>query len=725
MIKLDKVSKKFNKKLFNHFSYEFNKGKIYSIIGTSGCGKSTLLSMIANKTKIYSGNIYYNDIDIRSIKNYTFENVGYVYQDYQLFDNLTGLENILLYFKIKKINYDHHLYKINTLAKHFNVYKVINQQVKYMSGGEKQRIAIIKALIKDPEILLFDEPSSALDSYTSKLLIDYLHTIKKDKVIIIVTHDLTLANKCDEVIDFDNLKSKEVKVIKRKVIEKKIRFNNLSTFYNKTLSSKKIFSYITTAILSFGLISISLSFVIKDFVNQIVKTSFSTFNTNEYVTFKVKEEKTIIDFKNEVFEDIDYIYYEGIASDQKNKIKESSIIDSVYLNDASIDNTSFVFDNYLSSHTENFVLYVPIIDNKNIKDTNVLTIAYSSKFINIRIDKICQSTDNNYYIYCNNISYLYRYFADNNITYDLYKYYYSNQSNKLYDMLINSHKYKDYLFYHYYENNVIQIVDNLYSRITKDIIDIDYLYCDFIHTYIDYNSGLIYLLDGSDTLIVIDDSLKSNQVGVSLNYKNNKDVINIFDKNYKIAYISKESNYKIIYMSSFSFNQFNDSNNAFVGIVKKEDIDLLNKNNLIINEDLFDSNDINSFDYISKFLLFFSILLIILAFLSTITIININFISKKKDVKLLSNIGIYDSSIIKLLLKEPLSNTVYCSLYGAFFLIFSSFLVSFIYDQLANVKLEVNVSIYLFLSILLIPVLIIFIITLIKIKMFLRNNIKK
>lgn len=725
MIKLDKVSKKFNKKLFNHFSYEFNKGKIYSIIGTSGCGKSTLLSMIANKTQIYSGNIYYNDIDIRSIKNYTFENVGYVYQDYQLFDNLTGLENILLYFKIKKINYDHHLYKINTLAKHFNVYKVINQQVKYMSGGEKQRIAIIKALIKDPEILLFDEPSSALDSYTSKLLIDYLHTIKKDKVIIIVTHDLTLANKCDEVIDFDNLKSKEVKVIKRKVIEKKIRFNNLSTFYNKTLSSKKIFSYITTAILSFGLISISLSFVIKDFVNQIVKTSFSTFNTNEYVTFKVKEEKTIIDFKNEVFEDIDYIYYEGIASDQKNKIKESSIIDSVCLNEASIDNTSFVFDNYLSSHTENFVLYVPIIDNKNIKDTNVLTIAYSSKIINIRIDKICQSTDNNYYIYCNNISYLYRYFADNNITYDLYKYYYSNQSNKLYDVLINSHKYKDYLFYHYYENNVIQIVDNLYSRITKDIIDIDYLYCDFIHTYIDYNSGLIYLLDGSDTLIVIDDSLKSNQVGVSLNYKNNKDVINIFDKNYKIAYISKESNYKIIYMSSFSFNQFNDSNNAFVGIVKKEDIDLLNKNNLIINEDLFDSNDINSFDYISKFLLFFSILLIILAFLSTITIININFISKKKDVKLLSNIGIYDSSIIKLLLKEPLSNTVYCSLYGAFFLIFSSFLVSFIYDQLANVKLEVNVSIYLFLSILLIPVLIIFIITLIKIKMFLRNNIKK
>ena len=79
MIKLDKVSKKYNKKLFNNFSYEFNKGKIYSIIGTSGCGKSTLLSMIANKTKIYSGNIYYNDIDIRSINNYTFENITHLF----------------------------------------------------------------------------------------------------------------------------------------------------------------------------------------------------------------------------------------------------------------------------------------------------------------------------------------------------------------------------------------------------------------------------------------------------------------------------------------------------------------------------------------------------------------------------------------------------------------------------------------------------------------------
>ena len=106
MIKLVKVSKRFNKKLFSNFSYIFNKGKIYSIIGPSGCGKSTLLSMIANKIKRYSGSIYYKDIDIKTLKNYTFESIGYVYQDYQLFDNLTGLENITLYFKLKGLEFD-------------------------------------------------------------------------------------------------------------------------------------------------------------------------------------------------------------------------------------------------------------------------------------------------------------------------------------------------------------------------------------------------------------------------------------------------------------------------------------------------------------------------------------------------------------------------------------------------------------------------------------------
>ena len=121
--------------------------------------------------------------------------------------------NKVFYYLIKisyNKNYNQYIYKIKTLLKQFDVSYLINEKVKYMSGGEKQRIAIVKALIKDSNILLFDEPTSALDSYNANLFLTYLNQIKKDKIIIMVTHDINLANKCDEIIDFNNLKNSNI-----------------------------------------------------------------------------------------------------------------------------------------------------------------------------------------------------------------------------------------------------------------------------------------------------------------------------------------------------------------------------------------------------------------------------------------------------------------------------------------------------------------------------------
>lgn len=724
MIKLVKISKRYNKRLFSNFSYVFDKGKIYSIVGPSGCGKSTLLSMIANQCKHYKGNIYYQDVDIKTLKNYAFDSIGYLYQDYQLFDNLSGLENIILYFKLKGVDYTPYIYKINILAKYFKIHNILNQKVKYMSGGEKQRIAIIKIIIKNPSIILLDEPTSALDKSNSDLLIEYLHLIKKDKIIIIVTHDQSLSSKCDKIIDFSHLENLDIKIKTSTKKENKLRFYNLNKLYNKVLANKKIYSYISTAILTFGLISTSLSFVIKDFVNEIVDSSFSIFNTEDYITFKAKESKSVVSFKNIEFDDINYVYYEGIASDQKIEIKNNSMIDNVYFNDLLLEDSLFVFDNYLSSHQQNFVLYIPKNDIVYTESINYLYVCYNNKRIKILIDEVYQSNDNNYYIYCNNISYLYKYFTEFDITYDLYKYYYSYESQKLYDLLINQYEYKDYLFFHFYENHIIQIVENNYSRLTKDIIDIDYVYCDYIHTYIDYDSGLLYLLDEKNTLVIIDDNLKSNQVGVSKKCNIKDKYITIFDKEYEVKYESNETNYNIIYMSKFAFNMLNDDN-AYVGIIRREDKHLLNLNMVIVNENLFDSKSINSFEYISKFLLFFSVLVIILAFLSTTTIFNINFISKKKDIKLLSKLGIYDKVLIRLMLKEPITNIIYCSFYGAFFMVFSSFLVSIIYESLTGLSLTINISISLLISILVIPLCLFLPILFIKSKDFLTNNIKK
>lgn len=727
MLTLYKVSKRYSKSLFSSFSYQFEKGKIYCIIGPSGCGKSTLLSMIANKTKNYKGNIYYKNTDIRKLNNYTFLNVSYVYQDYQLFDNLTALENIVIHFKLNNIDYNPYIYKIKTLLKQFDVFYLLNEKVKYMSGGEKQRIAIVKALIKDSNILLFDEPTSALDSYNANLFLTYLNKIKKDKIIIMVTHDINLANKCDEIIDFNNLKNSSInsfKVIKQK--EEKIKFAYLGKLYKKVLASNKVFSYLSTAILSFGLISISLSFVIKDFINEIVSSSFSMFNTNTYVTIKAKDEKSIVDFSTINLNGLDYIYYEGIASEDKIKIKEQSLIDSVYLNNYKIDNTSFVFDNYLSHHKENICLYVPKNINAYIGSKNFLTINYLDKIISINIDNVFQSSDDNFYIYCNNFSYLYRYFLDNNIEYDVYKYYYSEDSKLLYEYLCKSYLFKDYLFYYYLDNNMIQIVQNNYSRITKDIFIYDFIYCDYIHTYIDYDTGLIYLLDDNNYQVIIDETISTNKLAITSKINTSSKTITIFDKEYEIESIKSENNYSIIYMNKETFQNLNDPNLMYVGIINKKDMKLIQNNEYImVNNDLFDANNIPSFEYISKFIFLFSMLLMILAILSTITIFNINFIGKKKDYKLLSNMGIYDNKVLNLMIKEPLNNIIYCSLYGAFFYIFSSLLISIMYQILSSVNVSINVSITIILSLLIIPCLIIMPLIISKSYTHLKSNIKK
>ena len=140
-IVVNKVTKRYQKTLLYNFSYEFNQGKIIGITGTSGSGKSTLLSMIANDIKKYKGTITYNGVDIKTLKNYTFFNVGYVYQNHQLLEELTALENVTLYFDLINEKKEKYYYKVKMLFKEFKILHTLDVKVKYLSLGEKQRIA--------------------------------------------------------------------------------------------------------------------------------------------------------------------------------------------------------------------------------------------------------------------------------------------------------------------------------------------------------------------------------------------------------------------------------------------------------------------------------------------------------------------------------------------------------------------------------------------------------
>ena len=227
-------------------------------------------------------------MDIKTLKNYTFFNVGYVYQNHQLLEELTALENVTLYFDLINEKKEKYYYKVKMLFKEFKILHTLDVKVKYLSLGEKQRIALIRALIKNPDILLLDEPTSSLDIQSANILFEHLNKIKKDKIIIIVSHNLNIVGKFDEIIDIKNYKNYKLvntKEIKR-VREKKIRFFRLSRLYKKVFKSKQILNYISCGILSFGLVSISLSFVIKDFINDVINISFQDFDTSTSATIR-------------------------------------------------------------------------------------------------------------------------------------------------------------------------------------------------------------------------------------------------------------------------------------------------------------------------------------------------------------------------------------------------------------------------------------------------------
>ena len=188
-------------KALNNITFDLYKNEFLGIIGPSGCGKSSILNIISGIDKKYFGKIIKKD----NIK------IGYMLQEHALLPYLTVLDNALLGLRIsKKLNIDNKNYVLNLLKK----YNLIEFKDKYpheLSGGMKQRLALIRTLALKPDILLLDEPFSALDAQTRLQVSDDVYKIIKNenKTIIIVTHDLSEAiSICDKIILLSDRPSK-------------------------------------------------------------------------------------------------------------------------------------------------------------------------------------------------------------------------------------------------------------------------------------------------------------------------------------------------------------------------------------------------------------------------------------------------------------------------------------------------------------------------------------
>mgnify|MGYP001409297382 CR=1 FL=1 len=207
LLKLNNLSKKYKKnkslQVLNGINFKFESGKIYSIIGPSGSGKSTLLNLLSLIDVPSSGFIEFNEkrTDINtSIENdyIRSKNIGIIYQDKNLLPDFTALENVILPNLLISNNKLKSKELAKKLLKKFDLNSRLNHYPSELSGGESQRIAIARALINEPNIILADEPTGSLDFENAKQIFKILFNLKnKNRIIIFATHNRYFANMAD------------------------------------------------------------------------------------------------------------------------------------------------------------------------------------------------------------------------------------------------------------------------------------------------------------------------------------------------------------------------------------------------------------------------------------------------------------------------------------------------------------------------------------------------
>ena len=205
MIKIEKANKYFNKgkrnqiHVINNTTLEFGKTGLVALLGHSGSGKTTLLNSIGGLDKINKGKIYVNGQKITRRSSHKVDkirnlNIGYIFQDYKLLDNMTVFENIAIVLKMIGIKDKKEIKKrVDYVLESVDMYRYRNRLASMLSGGERQRVGIARAIVKNPNIIIADEPTGNLDSKNSLEIMNIIKAISKDKLVILVTHEVELA----------------------------------------------------------------------------------------------------------------------------------------------------------------------------------------------------------------------------------------------------------------------------------------------------------------------------------------------------------------------------------------------------------------------------------------------------------------------------------------------------------------------------------------------------
>ena len=194
-------------KVIRGISMKVEKGDFLGIMGKSGCGKSTLLRVLGLLDRPTEGKIYFEDFDTEELwkdelADIRRRKIGFIFQDYYLMDSLTVRENMILPMILDKADSAEMKKRAEKYAEQFEISHLLDKKPTELSGGEKQRAAICRALINDPELILADEPTGNLDSKSGDVVISTMTEINKElgKTIVMVTHDPKMASYCSRLI---------------------------------------------------------------------------------------------------------------------------------------------------------------------------------------------------------------------------------------------------------------------------------------------------------------------------------------------------------------------------------------------------------------------------------------------------------------------------------------------------------------------------------------------
>lgn len=511
MLRIRNVTKSYkfgdNKiKVLDNINIDFKKGELVFVLGKSGSGKSTLLNAIASLIDIDSGNIFLDNLDITKFSslelcNYRNNMIGYIYQDYHLIEYMSLIDNVKLGCTISNNNSN-----VDYLLKKLNIYNKRNYLVNRLSGGEKQRGAIVRALINNPEIILCDEPTGALDSYNGHIIMDILKEISRDKLVIVVSHDEELAVEyADRIIRISDGKVLYDKIDSndkfRKIRRNKIHFSSILKLAIQNLKLKKGRTLFTSIALSLGFLCLLLVLNLSTSFNRVIKETES--DIVSIIPISVSNMDYKINNKEVRKSDEMIIYKDNLSYIHRNKISLDYIN---YLNN--IDEIKYMSYDYDIS-------FPLISDNYYNVDNNYMKMIPDSSFIS-----------NNYEILCGNgieseYDILLKVDSYNNVNGDILDLFGIN-SDISYDKLIgrkirvivNDDYYVKNGDYYYINSDKKQMYDKSYITlnivgIVREIEVVDdnsyfYYHNDLINRILDINKGSKIVLEqmNSDKMVI-------------------------------------------------------------------------------------------------------------------------------------------------------------------------------------------------------------------------------